>query len=109
MLISKGRAVLQLNTEISGDGRRQRRAIEHFICNACFHFTSEIPLIDGFGRQIMKMRCCRVPDCKVLKHKGKLLGNLLAGGMKADTWQGLWEEVAGKNRTCKQVRNSSGC
>lgn len=66
------------------------------------------PLIDGFGMQITKLHCCRVPDCRVLKHKRKPLGNLLAGGRKHGTWQGLWEEVAGKSCTCKQVRNSRG-
>lgn len=54
------------------------------------------PLIDGFGRQIMRLHCCRVPDCKVLKHKRKALGNLLAGGRKAGTGQGSWEEVKRK-------------
>lgn len=54
------------------------------------------PLIDGFGRQIMRLHCCRVPDCKVLKHKRKPLGNLLAGGRKPGTRQGSWEEVAEK-------------
>lgn len=41
------------------------------------------PLIDGFGRQIMRLHCCGVPDCKVLKHKRKPPGELLAGGRKA--------------------------
>lgn len=75
-----------------------------------FLFHLGDPLIDGFGMQIIKLHCCRVPDCKVLKHKRKPLGNLLAGGRKAleGTWQGLWEEVAGKSCPSKQVRNSRG-
>lgn len=45
-----------------------------------FHLGDQ--LIDGFGMQTMKLHCCRVPACKVLKHKGKPPGKLLAGGRK---------------------------
>jgi len=44
MLISREELSFILTSKISSDGdcRRQRRAIEHFICNACFYFTLEI-------------------------------------------------------------------
>lgn len=52
MLIGREELSYTLTTEISGDGRRQRRAIEHFICNAWFYFTLESrPLIDLACRQ----------------------------------------------------------
>lgn len=86
MLISGEELSCTLTTKISGDGRRQRRAIEHFICNACFYFTLEIGSLMDLAVQIMKLHCCRVPDCKVLKHKRKPPGNLLAGGRKPGTW-----------------------
>lgn len=49
--------------------------------------------------QTMKLHCCRVPACKVLKHKGKPPGKLLAGGRKhGKEWQGKAAPTAG----CRQ-------
>lgn len=65
------------------------------------------PLIDGFGRQIMRLHCCRVPDCKVLKHKRKPLGNLLAGGrslagiMGSGTGEKLYLQAGEKEQRLK--------
>lgn len=52
MLINREELPCTPTTKISGDRRRQRRAIEHFICNACFYFTLEISsLMDLACRQ----------------------------------------------------------
>lgn len=49
-----------------------------------FHLGDQ--LIDGFGMQTMKLHCCRVPACKVLKHKGKPPRKAPGGGQEA--WLG---------------------
>lgn len=50
MLISREEQSCTVTTKISGDGRRQRGAIEHFICDACFYFTLEM-------RSLMDLAC----------------------------------------------------
>jgi len=72
-----------------------------------FHLGDQ--LIDGFGMQITKLHCCRIPDCRVLKHKGKPPGKLLAGRQEALLGRGCgkrWQGRAAPAAGCKQHRVS---